>query len=169
MSDPPLWALTLMYWLHMLATTVWIGGIATTVLLVLPVAKTNLAPGDLSELLKSLKRRIDPLAWLSLVVLLGTGMFQMSASPSYQGFLTITNTWSRAILIKHILFLIVIAFSAYLTWVLIPAQRRLALLQAKGKDTPEAGRLENREIWLQRFNLILAALILGLTALARSS
>jgi uncharacterized membrane protein len=169
MSNPPVWSLTIIYWLHMLATTVWIGGIATTVLLVLPVAKTNLAPGDFSDLLRGLKRRLDPLAWLSLVVLLVTGMFQMSASPYYQGFLTINNTWSRAILLKHILFLIVIAVSAYLTWVLIPAQRRLALLRARGKDVPDVVRLENREIWLQRLNLILAVLILGLTALARSS
>lgn len=169
MSNPSLWALTITYWLHMLATTVWIGSIATLVLLVLPVAKMKLAPLDYANLLEGLKRRIDPLAWLSLVVLLGTGMFQMSASPYYEGFLAITNTWARAILLKHVLFLIVIAVSAYLTWILIPAQRRLALLRSKGKDTPEAERLENREIWLQRLNLILAILILGLTAIARSS
>ena len=169
MSNTPLWALTITYWLHMLATTVWIGGIVTLVLLVLPVAKTKLEPMDYANLVEGLKRSLDPLAWLSLLVLLGTGMFQMSASPNYEGLLTITNTWSRAILIKHVLFLIVIGISAYLTWIMMPAQRRLALLRAKGKDTPEAERLENREIWLQRLNLLLAILILGLTALARSA
>lgn len=169
MSNTPLWALTIAYWLHMLATTVWIGGIATLVLLVLPVAKEKLEPLDYSNFLESLKRRLDPLAWLSLAVLLSTGMFQMSASPNYEGFLAITNTWSKAILVKHVLFLVVIAVSTYMTWVLIPAQRRLALLRAKGKDTPEIGRLENRETWFQRVNLILAILILALTAIARAS
>ena len=169
MSNIPLWALTIAYWLHMLATTVWIGGIATLVLLVLPVAKEKLAPLDYASLLESLKRRLDPLAWLSLAVLLGTGMFQMSASPNYEGFLAITNTWSKAIMVKHVLFLVVIAVSVYLTWFLIPTQRRQALLRAKGKDTPEAERIENRDIWLQRVNLILAILILALTALARAS
>lgn len=169
MSNIPLWALTIAYWLHMLATTVWIGGIATLVLLVLPVAKEKLAPLDYGSLLESLKRRLDPLAWLSLAVLLGTGMFQMSASPNYEGFLAITNTWSIAIMVKHVLFLLVIAVSVYLTWFLIPAQRRQALLRARGKDTPEAERIENRDIWLQRVNLILAILILALTALARAS
>ena len=169
MSNIPLWALTIAYWLHMLATTVWIGGIATLVLLVLPVAKEKLAPLDYGSLLESLKRRLDPLARLSLAVLLGTGMFQMSASPNYEGFLAITNTWSIAIMVKHVLFLLVIAVSVYLTWFLIPAQRRQALLRARGKDTPEAERIENRDIWLQRVNLILAILILALTALARAS
>ena len=169
MSNTPQWALTITYWLHMLATTVWIGGIATLVLLVLPVAKEKLAPLDYANLLESLKHRLDPLAWLSLAVLLGTGMFQMSASPNYEGFLAITNTWSIAIMVKHVLFLLVIAVSVYLTWFLIPAQRRQALLRARGKDTPEAERIENRDIWLQRVNLILAILILALTALARAS
>jgi len=169
MSNIPLWVLTIAYWLHMLATTVWIGGIATLVLLVLPVAKEKLAPLDYANLLESLKRRLDPLAWLSLAVLLGTGMFQMSASPNYEGFLTIANSWSKAILVKHVLFLGVITVSAYLTWFLIPAQRRLALLRAKGKETPEAEGIKNRETWLQRVNLILAILILALTALARAS
>ena len=169
MSNIPLWALTIAYWLHMLATIVWIGGIATIILLILPAAKEKLAPLDYASLLESIKRRLDPLAWLSLTILLGTGMFQMSANPNYEGFLTISNTWSKAILVKHVLFLCVIAVSAYLTWVLIPAQRRLALLRAKGIDTPEAERIAKREIWLQRVNLVLAIVILALTALARAS
>jgi hypothetical protein len=68
-----------------------------------------------------------------------------------------------------LLFLCVIAVSAYLTWVLIPAQRRLALLRSKGKDTLEAKHIENRETWLQFVNLVLAIVILALTALARAS
>ena len=169
MSTIPLWALTIAYWLHMLATIVWIGGIATLVLLILPTAKQKLAPLDYASLLASIKHRLDPLAWLSLTVLLGTGMFQMSANPNYGGFLAISNTWSIAILVKHLLFLCVIAVSAYLTWVLIPTQRRLALLRSKGKDTLEAKQIENRETMLQRVNLILGIVILALTALARAS
>jgi uncharacterized membrane protein len=169
MSNIPLWALTIAYWLHMLATIVWIGGIATIILHILPAAKEKLAPLDYASLLESIKHRLDPLAWLSLTILLGTGMFQMSANPNYEGFLTISNTWSKVILVKHVLFLCVIAVSAYLTWVLIPAQRRLALLRAKGIDTPEAERIEKRETWLQRVNLVFAIVILALTALARAS
>jgi hypothetical protein len=56
-----------------------------------------------------------------------------------------------------------------MTWGLFPAMRRNALLKAKGVDAIEGGELERREIFLLRLNLLLSALILGLTALARAS
>ena len=168
MNDIPYWALSIAYWLHMLATTVWVGGIATLVLIILPTARSQLSSQHYTDLMGGLSARITPIAWLSLVVLLGTGMFQMSANPNYEGILEISNNWAKAILVKHVLFVLVIVVSAYLTWVLMPTQNRLALLQAKGKDTPEAEQYNNREKWLRAVNLILAVLILGLTALARS-
>jgi hypothetical protein len=93
----------------------------------------------------------------------------MSANPNYNGLLSISNRWAASILIKHVLFLGMIAVSAYMTWALFPAIRRNALLKAKGVDAIEGGKLERREIFLLRLNLLLSVLILGLTALARSS
>lgn len=168
-EQTPFWALSLAYWLHMLATVVWIGGLVTLVILVLPVAKRLLEPDLFAQFLEGLQRRLDPLGWLSLSVLLVTGLFQMSANPNYNGLLSISNRWAASILIKHVLFLGMIAVSAYMTWALFPAIRRNALLKAKGVDAIEGGKLERREIFLLRLNLLLSALILGLTALARSS
>ena len=34
----PGWALSVVYWLHMLATVIWIGGLAALTLLILPTA-----------------------------------------------------------------------------------------------------------------------------------
>jgi len=166
---PPLWALTLTYWLHMLATIAWIGGLAAVVLLILPAARASLKPEDFARLLEKIQRRLDPLGWLCLAVLLGTGLFQMTASQNYQGLLAINNRWAAAILVKHLVFVGMIGVSATLTWGIMPALRRVALLRLKGKDAPEAGRLERREIFLLRLNLGLGVLILGLTALARVS
>jgi uncharacterized membrane protein len=168
MNDIPFWALSIAYWLHMLATTVWVGGIATLVMITIPTARSQLSSQHYADLMGGLSARITPIAWLCLGVLLATGMFQMSANPNYEGVLEISNSWAKAILVKHVLFVLVIIVSAYLTWVLLPAQNRLALLRAKGKDTPEVEQLNNREKWLRAINLILAVLILGLTALARS-
>jgi uncharacterized membrane protein len=153
----------------MLATIVWIGGLAAVVLLVLPAAHKSLPPGDLAALLEKVQRRLDPAGWLSLMVLLGTGMFQMSASPDYEGLLAFNNRWAIAILIKHLFFIAMIAVSAYLTWGLLPALRRAALRRAKDGPSIEADRLAQREIWLLRINFILGVIILGLTALARVS
>lgn len=170
-GDPatPLWALSLAYWLHMLATVVWIGGLTTLVLFVLPVAQGSLGAQDYADFLNRVTRKLDPLGWLSLVVLVGTGLFQMSASPNYAGFLVIDNRWSVAIFVKHLVFGVMIAVSAYLTWGILPALRRLALRRAAGQDTPEAASLSKRETQLLRLNLILGVLVLGLTALARAS
>ena len=169
MTSPPIWALSLTYWLHMLATVVWIGSLAGLSLLFLPAARQTIEPQVYASLLSSIQRRLDPLGWLSLLVLVGTGMFQMSSNPNYQGFLAVNNNWAVAILLKHILFAVMIGISAYLTWGLMPKLGRAALRQAHGQDTPEAQSLHRQEALLLRLNLILALFILALTSLARAS
>jgi uncharacterized membrane protein len=168
----PFWALSLAYWLHMLATVVWIGGLAAAALLVLPVARRSLDEQAYPKFLADFQRRLDPLAWISLVFLVGTGLFQMSANPNYLGFLTFDNRWSIAILLKHVVFLGMTGVSAYLTWGLLPRIQRLALRTASRSakiDPQEAERLQRQEISLLRLNLILALVVLALTALARAS
>lgn len=153
----------------MLATVVWIGGLATLVLLVLPAAQRTLEPRLYANLLEALQRRLDPLGWFSLIILTGTGMFQMSASPNYQGFLAFGNRWAVAILLKHIVILVMVGASAYLTWGLLPSLRRTALKLAQGKNAPEVARLQRQNAILLRLNLILSVIVLALTALARVS
>lgn len=165
----PFWALSVAFWLHMLATVIWIGGLSAATLFVLPAARRSLEPGAYANFLTDLQRRLDPLSWLSLLVLAGTGMFQMSANPNYQGFLAISNTWAAAILIKHITFFIMLAISAYMTWGLLPRLQRIALRRARGLEAPEADATQRQELLLMRLNLLLGAIVLALTAIARSS
>jgi uncharacterized membrane protein len=165
----PFWALSLAYWLHMLATVAWIGGLVALVVLVLPVARRVLEADSYAIFLEQVQRRLDPLGWLSLAVLLATGLFQMSANPNYEGFLSISNRWAVAIFIKHILFFGMIGVSAYMTWGVLPSLRRIAILRIKGIEAEDAEKLQKRETFLLRINLILGILILGLTSLARAS
>ncbi len=168
-GEIPVWALSAAYWLHMLATVVWIGGLAALVLFVLPTAQRHLEAEAYARLMEKAQRRLDPLGWLSLLVLVGTGLFQMSASPNYQGFLAITNRWSAAILIKHLIFIGMVGVNAYLTWGVMPVLQRLAFLHAKGLETPGAERLQQRKVQLLRLNLVLGVIVLALTAVARAS
>ena len=165
----PLWGLALAYWLHMLATVVWVGGLTALVLFVLPAAQGSLDAPGYADFLDRVTRKLDPLGWLSLAVLVGTGLFQMSASPNYRGFLVFDNRWAVAILVKHLVIGGMIAVSAYLTWGVLPRLRRLALRRAAGQETPEAAGLSRQETRLLRLNLFLGVLVLGLTALARAS
>ncbi|MFM8321969.1 MAG: CopD family protein [Chloroflexota bacterium] len=171
MDQAPLWALSTAYWLHMLATVTWIGGLAALAIFVLPAARRSLTPESYASFLAALQTRFDPLAWFSLALLAGTGMFQMSASPSYAGFLAIDSAWAAAILVKHLVFGGMAAVSGYLTWGLLPALRRLALRRAAGAagDPAEALRLERRQTRLLNLNLALGVVVLLLTAIARSA
>lgn len=169
----PIWALSLAFWLHMLATVVWIGGLATIALLVLPAARRALAAAEYAALLGQIQRRFDPLGWFSLVVLAGTGLVQMSANSNYDGFLAIDNAWATAILIKHLLFFGMAGISAYLTWGIMPQLHRLALRQARQAgalvDTGLQSQLLRREQRLLNINLFLGVLVLALTAFARAA
>jgi len=148
---------------------IWIGGLVAVVVLVLPAAQKTLHLDDYATFLGNLQRRLDPLAWLSLAVLLATGLFQMSANTNYEGFLSISNRWAASMLVKHILFIGMIAISAYMTWGILPALRRIAIKRTRSIDTDSIKLLQKRETLLLRTNLVLGVLILGLTALARAA
>jgi uncharacterized membrane protein len=153
----------------MLATVVWLGVIVSLTLVVIPLGHRHLEASALEALLDSIQQRVDPVAWFSLALLIATGMVQMSANPNYQGFLAFENPWSLAILIKHVVFLGMMAVSAILTWKVLPGLRHNALRRARGLDTPEAARLRRQELLLLRLNLALSLVVLALTALARTA
>lgn len=161
--------LALSYWLHMVATTVWVGGLAMMTLVAWPGARKVLGSGpELGALVADWQKRLNPLAWLSLAILIGTGLTQMSANKNYAGFLNIANPWATAILAKHIAVAGMVAVGAYMNWSLQPALARLALLEARGKPAPEVETLRGREIALTRVNLACGILVLALTAIARA-
>ena len=159
------WGLAVAFWLHMAATVVWIGGLFFQAL-VLPPALRRLP--ERGQVLEALRRRFQPLAWLSLAVLIGTGLTQMAANPNYTGILSIENSWSRAILAKHLAVGFMVGVGAYQTWVVQPALARIAILEAR---TPQAdhGPLLRRQERLARLNLTLGIAVLAFTAIARTA
>ncbi len=177
-TSTPLWGVSLAYWLHMLATVVWIGGLSSLALVVLPAASRMLDDAAYATLLGDLQRRLDTLGWFSLAVLTGTGLIQMSASPNYQGFLAISNRWAAAILIKHLVIVVMVGVSAAITWGVLPGLRRAALRvgqagSAAASADPERIRQVKRasqaNTRLIRINLILSVIVLALTAIARAT
>jgi uncharacterized membrane protein len=165
----PDWVLTLFYWVHMLATVLWIGGLSVLLILILPLANRTLSADSKALFYEQIQRRFDLISWFSLILLIVTGMFQMSASPNYEGFFSISNRWAMAILVKHILFGGMILVNTILSLGVLPGLKRVALKQRKGVNAPEAAHLQRREILLLRINFLLGLLILGMTALARIS
>jgi len=170
LSTPPTWALALTFWLHLLATIAWLGSLAALAILVLPAAKKTLKPADLLAFIEAIQKRLEPIAWFSISLLVLTGLFQMSVNPHYDGFLSTTGQWSLAILIKHFFGLLMVIVSAIQTWEVLPAIRRGLIRLEKGKmDQDEITRLQKREQLLLQLNIALSILILAATAFARAS
>lgn len=168
MITPSAWAMALIYWLHMLATVTWIGSLAAINLLVIPASRQTLNLADQLRFITALQKKLEPLAWFCMGLLVATGMFQLSTNPHYDGFLATSTQWSLAIFIKHALGVILAVTSAVQTWEVLPAIHRI-LMKKENADMDEMARLQRREIILLRVNLFLSALILGATAFARAS
>jgi len=155
--------LTIAFWLHMVATIVWIGGLFYQAAIVNPALER--LPAERARLAEAMRRRFQPLAWLSLVVLFGSGLLQMSGNENYEGLFAFTNPWSRAILTKHIAIGLMFLVAAYQTWMLNPRLARLALKQDAHASDQVAGEISR----LNRVNLAFGIVVLGLTALARTA
>jgi len=168
MTTPPAWAIALTFWLHLLATVAWVGSIIATSILFLPAADKALKPVDHLALIDAMQKRLEPIAWFCMSLLLLTGLFQMSVNPHYDGFLSTSTQWSLAILTKHVLGIFMVVASAIQTWEVIPSIRRL-LMNRKNANEEQVILLQKRETRLLRINFGLSILILLATAFARAS
>lgn len=169
MTLPPAWAIALVYWLHFLGTVIWVGSLAAISILILPAMKRTLNPDAQLVFIEAIQKRLEPIAWFSISLLILTGLFQMSVNPHYDGFLSTSTQWSLAILAKHILGMMMVVVSAIQTWEVFPAIRRAILISKKTKNIDLLNSLQRREILLLRINFGLSVLILGATAIARAS
>ena len=153
MTPPPVWALTLVYWLHFLGTVIWVGSLASISILVLPAMKRVLSPELELTLIEAIQTRLEPIAWFSISLLILTGLFQMSVNPHYDGFLSTSTQWSLAILAKHLLGMGMVVVSAIQTWEVFPAIRRAIVKARKTKNAEGLDALRKREYRLLRINL----------------
>lgn len=168
-ASPPAWALALTFWLHLLATVTWVGSLAGVSLLVLPAVQRSLNPDAQLVFIEAMQKRLEPIAWFSMALLLLTGLFQMSVNPHYDGFISVSTQWSVAILTKHVLGIVMVVVSAIQTWEVIPSIRRAIVRSKKSNNPQELDALRRREILLLRMNFGLSILILLATAFARAS
>lgn len=162
--------LAVSYFIHLVATITWIGGLFLMVIVVWPTARKAMnaqdQSGTLLKFMENLRRRFTPLANLSLIALLLTGLIQMSSDSHYKGVLVIDDDWSRALFIKHIGFIGMMIVGAIMQFAVTPALDRASLLARKGRDAPDLERLQHRERQLTALNLALGFLVLLFTAFA---
>jgi uncharacterized membrane protein len=139
----------LVTFLHDLFTAVWIGGLITLGLTVMPSTKKVLGKGpQTKKLMDTIQKRHSVWVYVSLVGLVLTGLLQANRALAFQGLFNFGNAYSAVLAVKHILVLAMIAIALY---------RSLALGSA---STPAEEKLKARLLVL---NIILGVSILLLS------
>lgn len=159
------WILAASYWVHLLATVIWLGGIVLMAFIAWPA----LHQGTLtSNQWFQLQKRFLPWVNACLVILLITGFIQMTNDENYSGFLSIDSVWAWAMLLKHIAYVGMVVLTIYLQFSLYPSMQRMTLLAETHPETATAERekLAGREIRYLRINVIVAMSVLLFTAIA---
>ncbi len=153
----------------MVATVVWIGGILYQSFFLLPALRGIEETALTERLLERLRTHFQPVTWLCLTILIGTGLVQMSANPNYDGFLAIDNPWAKAILLKHVAIALMILIAAYQSLILFPRLTREWMLRSRAQDPPSTQSDWGLNPMIFNLNILLSIIVLILTAIARTT
>ena len=108
--------------LHDLFTAVWIGGLITLGLTVMPSIKKMLGKGpETKKLMDKIQKRQSVLTYVSLVGLVLTGLLQANRTSEFLGLFSLGNTYSAVLAVKHILVIAMIVIALYRSLVLSKA------------------------------------------------
>lgn len=147
--------IALSYWLHTLATVVFIGHFVLLTMIYIPALAAT--PTALSAISKQSRKWM----YISLLVFTITGLYLTIIDPDYLGIGKFNNIWSVMMLIKHLLIVVMIAMGFWFNVIL-----RVGPLMSSNTGAEQA---------LTRFHgyvsamAICGALVLLLTALAQAN
>lgn len=141
------------YWLHTVATVIFIGHFVLLAVLYLP------ALADDGTALSRISKRSRSWLYASLIVFAVTGVYLTFVDPYYKGIGNFTNFWAIMMLVKHILILVMIVLGFWYNAIL-----RVGLMMISNN---------NAELGVARFRnyvnvmAICGVLVLLFTALAQ--
>lgn len=144
------------YWVHLIATVTWIGGIIFILLVARPASKHILA-SDAGKLMGEISRRFTPLANWSILLLVITGIV-LAGSTSRLGILAFDSDWTRVLIIKLVLFSGMVAIHSYRGLVLS------AKIMKAVSDTQRAS-LQTLSLNLVKVNCALGLMVLLVTGI----
>lgn len=158
-----LWILALSYWVHLLATVIWLGSLVLMGLVALPAwQKQSLT--DNQWLL--LQKGLTPWVNSSMALIWITGFIQMTKDEQYNGFLALDSEWAWALLVKHVAVIVMTGLTLVVQLRIYPAMQRLELLRGKESAEVKHQVLVQQEIRLLRLNLLFSTIVLLCTAIA---
>lgn len=107
------------YWLHLIATVTWIGGIIFILFIAIPSSKQVLG-AESGKLMGEISKRFTPLVNYSIILLIITGFVLTGFNKQFSGIGDFRNNWTVVLSLKHILVLGMVVIHFYRGLVLAP-------------------------------------------------
>lgn len=146
--------LALAYWLHLTATSVWIGGIVFILLVAIPSSKEVLG-ADAGKLMGEISKKFTPLANYSIMLLVLSGLIMTGFSKEFSGIRTLNN-WNSILILKHVPVLGMIMIHFYRGLILSPKIM-------KTTSAAEKANLQKLSLTMVKINLSAGILVLLLS------
>lgn len=148
-------------WIHILAVTVWLGGMLFLVLVVVPWLRTRARP-EATALLRDTGERFRSVGWICFVVLLITGTFNLWARgvrvSDFGRLEWLQSPFGKTVLVKLVGFSLVLLVSAVHDFYLGPRAVRVIEADPHSRAAQIARR---RASMLGRVNVLLAVILIG--------
>lgn len=147
-------------WIHLLAAIAWIGGMFANFFVYLPAMRGVLDPPAAGKLMGSVMKRFRMLVYISMGVLLITGILLSLSGEESFAYSALERNRSVIILAKVILFIVMAVLAIYAFESLAP---RVARLAGKG-PSPKLARKQRTQVRLAMTGFILGIIVLALSA-----
>ena len=145
------------YWLHLIVTVIWIGGIAFILFIAIPSAKQVLGT-EAGKLMNEISKRFTPIANYSIVLLIVSGVVLTAVNKQFSGIGSFGNSWSLGLIMKHVFVLGMVSVHFYRGLVLAP---RIA----RTEPASEKASLQKLSLNLVKVNFCLGLVVLLLSGI----
>lgn len=154
---------TLIDWLHIMATIVWIGGMITNMFILRPVLASTLDPAQAGKVMGQLMKRFRIIVYSAIVVLGVTGIPLKIINENYISIINFENNWEIVSFIKHLCYGILVLLAVYSFEILSP---KVAKLAQEG-PSPALKALQKKQMASGGLAFLAAIVILILSSLMR--
>ena len=113
------------YWIHLVATVIWIGGITFIIFIAIPSSKQVLG-AESGKLMGEISKRFTPLANYSIILLFVSGIVLAGLNKQFSGVRVLESNWTMVLILKLVLFFSMTAIHFYRGLVLAPKIMRTA-------------------------------------------
>lgn len=145
------------YWMHLIATVVWIGGITFLLFVVIPSANQALG-AEAGRLMGEVSKRFAPIVNYSMVLLFATGIVLTAVNKQFSGIGNFVNDWYLGLIVKHVFVSGMVAVHFYRGLI-------LASKMKKAKTSSEKASLQKLSLNLVRVNFYLGLMVLLLSGI----